>query len=89
MKDFDPKHLENSSRMMGLALEYGKHREPSLSYAELEHWKIHLKVDYKRLQALLDNEMCAPDIWIEHLENLLKGNVDQLFDCDLMFCKSS
>ncbi|CAF4086971.1 unnamed protein product [Rotaria magnacalcarata] len=77
--------LENSSKMMNLTMKYAAHKNVNIPSNELEHWKIHLKVDYTRLQALLDNDMCAPLVWIEHFEHLLNGNICQLFDCDYMF----
>ena len=57
----------------------------NLSSADHEHWLVHYNVDRERLQILLENEMCAPLIWIEHFEHLLNGNLCQLFDCDYMF----
>ncbi|CAF1083140.1 unnamed protein product [Rotaria sordida] len=77
--------LENSSKMMNLAMKYATYKEVNIPSNQIEHWKIHLKVDYTRLQTLLDNDMCAPLVWIEHFEHLLNGNIDQLFDCDYMF----
>ncbi|CAF0720458.1 unnamed protein product [Rotaria sp. Silwood1] len=77
--------LENSSKMMDLAMKYATHKQVNIPPNQIEHWKIHLKVDYTRLQTLLDNDMCAPLVWIEHFEHLLDGNTCQLFDCDYMF----
>ena len=71
--------------MMNLAMKYATSRPANVPADQIEHWKIHLKVDYTRLQTLLDNDMCAPLVWIEHFEHLLDGNVCQLFDCDHMF----
>lgn len=77
--------LENSSKMMSLAMKYATRNPANIPSNETEHWKIHIKVDYTRLQTLLDNDMCAPLVWIEHFEHLLNGNICQLFDCDYMF----
>ena len=77
--------LDNSSKMMNLTMKYATHKQSNVPSNQLEHWKIHMKVDYTRLQTLLDNDMCAPLVWIEHFEQLLNGNVCQLFDCDYMF----
>jgi len=77
--------LENSSKMMALAMQYAQRQRPTLSAHDLEHWQIHIKVDYIRLQTLLDHDMCAPLVWIEHFQHLLQGNVCQFFDCDHMF----
>jgi hypothetical protein len=71
--------------MTNLALQYATHRQPTISFNDLEHWKLHVKVDYTRLQTLLDHDMCAPLVWIEHMELLLDGGSCQLFDCDYMF----
>ena len=71
--------------MMNLAMKYVRCQPSNVSSDDIEHWKIHLKVDYTRLQTLLDNDMCAPLVWIEHFEYLLNGNTCQLFDCDYMF----
>ena len=78
--------LENSTKMMNLAMQYARHQPPAaMSSANMEDWRIHVKVDYTRLQTLLDHDMCAPLVWIEHLQHLLDGNRCQLFDCDYMF----
>jgi len=77
--------LENSSKMMNLAMKYATCKQSNIPSNQIEHWKIHVKVDYTRLQTLLDNDMCAPLVWIEHFEHLLNGNICQLFDCDYMF----
>ncbi|CAF3703335.1 unnamed protein product [Adineta steineri] len=77
--------LENSTKMMNLAMKYATCKQTTIPLNQIEHWKIHLKVDYTRLQTLLDNDMCAPLVWIEHFEHLLNGNICQLFDCDYMF----
>jgi hypothetical protein len=79
------KLLENSTKMMNLAMKYATYKQKNIPFNQIEHWKIHLKVDYTRLQTLLDNDMCAPLVWIEHFEHLLNGNTCQLFDCDYMF----
>jgi len=78
-------YLENSSKMMHLTMVYATSRPPNVSAYDLEHWHLHVKIDYNRLQTLLDNDMCAPLVWIEHFEQLLKGNLCQLFDCDHLF----
>ncbi|CAF1108070.1 unnamed protein product [Adineta ricciae] len=57
--------LENSSKMMDLAMKYVRCQPSNIT--------------------LLDNDMCAPLVWIEHFEHLLNGNTCQLFDCDYMF----
>lgn len=77
--------LDNASKMMHLAMKYATHRPSNIPSNQYEHWKLHVKVDYTRLQTLLDNDMCAPLVWIEHFEHLLNGNLCQLFDCDYMF----
>jgi hypothetical protein len=77
--------LENSTKMMNLAMQYARYKQPNIPSNQIENWKLHLKVDYTRLQTLLDNDMCAPLVWIEHFEHLLDGNICQLFDCDYMF----
>ena len=77
--------LENSSKMMNLVAKYSSCTQPNIPSNYLEHWKIHVNVDYTRLQTLLDNDMCAPLVWIEHFEHLLNGDACQLFDCDYMF----
>lgn len=78
--------LENSSKMVNLAVKCATIKPKShLSSNEREHWLIHVGVDRNRLQVLLENEMCAPLVWIEHFEHLLNGNLCQLFDCDYMF----
>lgn len=72
--------------MMNLTMKYATSRPTNILPEDLEHWKVHVKVDHARLQALLDNDMCAPLVWIEHFEQLLDGKVCQFFDCDFMFC---
>lgn len=79
------KFLENSSKMMTLAMLYAKHERPNLSAHDFEHWQMHVKVDYTRLQTLLDHDMCAPSVWIEHFQDVLQGNISELVDCDYMF----
>jgi hypothetical protein len=71
--------------MMNLAMQYARHQQPSMASKDMEDWRIHVKVDYTRLQTLLDHDMCAPLVWIEHFQHLLSGNRCQLFDCDYMF----
>lgn len=77
--------LDNSTKMMNLAMQYARHQRPSMSSKDMEDWQIHVKVDYTRLQTLLDHDMCAPLVWIEHFQHLINGNRCQLFDCDYMF----
>lgn len=71
--------------MMNLAMKYSQKNQADIPSDEIDHWKIHVSNDYERLQALLDNDMCAPLVWIEHFEHLLNGDICQLFDCDYMF----
>ena len=71
--------------MMTLAMQYATQPRPTLSPHDLEQWKMHVQVDHTRLQTLLDHDMCAPLVWIEHFQHLLQGNVCQFFDCDYMF----
>jgi hypothetical protein len=77
--------LENSSKMVNLAIKYATHKPENIPHNRMEDWKLHLDTDHRRLRALLDNDMCAPLVWIEHFDLLLNGNLDQLFDCDYMF----
>ncbi len=77
--------LENSSKMVNLAIKYATLKPENIPCNRTEEWRLHLKTDYDRLRALIDNDMCAPLVWIEHFEHLLNGNPDQLFDCDYMF----
>ena len=71
--------------MMSLAKQYAENQRPKLSQNDLEHWLIHVKVDFDRLKTLLDHDLCGPLVWIEHFQHLLEGNVCQFFDCDYMF----
>ncbi len=71
--------------MVNLAIKYATHKPEDIPCNRTEDWKLHLNTDHQRLQMLLDNDMCAPLVWIEHFEHLLNGNLDQLFDCDYMF----
>lgn len=71
--------------MMRLAMVYATSRASNIPPNDRDHWCLHVRIDYTRLQTLLDNDMCAPLVWIEHFEHLLNGDLCQLFDCDHLF----
>ncbi|CAF1479424.1 unnamed protein product [Didymodactylos carnosus] len=76
------KKLTTASLMAKLAGKFVCYSRPVINdYEKTQKWHDHRQQDYMMFRTLLEKELCAPLLWIEHVNRLLDGNLNELKEC--------